>query len=169
MRVDDRHLTFRLARPEELDTVVALWAQARHEPHSAWTDEYPAAEDAYRDLATDNLYVLMEEGRGIIGTLSVCPENELDDLPCFSDAPAGVRELARVAVAADRHGYGYACTMVTLICDLLARRGVPAVHISVARDNLPARRSYPRVGFSEVGEAFLFGGEYILMGKSLSV
>ncbi len=167
----DRHLFFRPARPEELSSVVALYHAAGQEPFSVWDENYPTEADARHDLETGNLYVLFEEnpdGNGrVIGTLSVCPENEMDDLPGFTVNSPGVRELARIAVASDRHGQGYAATMVTLICDILARRGVPALRISVARDNLPARRTYPRVGFCEIGEASLFGGSYVLMEKVL--
>ncbi len=163
----DPSLCFRPALPEEVDAVVALWNAAKEEPHSVWNSTYPTAEDAHHDRETGNLYVLYEDGRGIIGTLSVCPENEMDDMDCFTPA-AGTRELARVAVAADRHGCGYAAMMATLACDMLAARGVPAVRISVARDNLPARRTYPRAGFSEVGEAFLWEDNYVLMEKMLT-
>ncbi len=164
--------SFRPARPEELSAVVALYEAAKQEPFSVWDAEYPTEADARHDLATGNLYVLVEEGipERVIGTLSVCPENEMDELTCFcaTAGVAGVRELARVAIAADRHGRGYAALMVECICHILAQDGVPALRISVARDNLPARRTYPRVGFREVGEAFLWGHDYILMERCLT-
>ncbi len=161
-------LVFRLAQKEDVSAVVALYEAAKGEPYSVWNECYPTAEDAGHDLETGNLYVLVEDGRGVIGTLSVCPENEMDDLPCFTPAP-GAREIARVAVAADRHGHGYAALMVEHICERLSVEGVPALRLSVARDNLPARRTYPRVGFAEVGTAELYGDNYILMEKLFAV
>ncbi len=161
-------LSFRLAVESELPAVLALWESAKREPHSVWNEAYPTIDDARHDLETGNLYVLCEEGRGVIGTLAVCPENEMDALDCFSCRHEGVRELARIAVASDRHGHGYAAHMVNAICAILAERGVPALRLSVARDNLPARRTYPRVGFLAVGEAEMYGGDYVIMERILS-
>ncbi len=163
-------LDFCLALESDLAAVSAIWEDAKREPYSVWNEAYPTADDARCDLESGNLYVLVETVHGarrVIGTLSVCPENEMDDLACFSPA-MGARELARVAVAADRHGHGYAACMVARISDILAARGVPSLRISVAKGNLPARRTYPRVGFYEVGEACLYGGDYVLMEKILS-
>ena len=158
---------FRPACPKDLAAVVALYEGAKKEPFSVWNEDYPTAADASHDLETDNLYVLEEDGR-VIGTLSVCPENEMDAFShLFTVNTPAVREIARIAVAADRHGHGYAALMVRSVCEILAARGVPALRISVARNNLPARRTYPRVGFCEVGEAQMYGGDYVLMEKIL--
>ena len=158
---------FRPATEADLAGVLALYEGAKQEPFSVWNEDYPTAADATHDLETDNLYVLEEDGR-VIGTLSVCPENEMDGFAhLFTHNAPSVREIARIAVAADRHGRGYAALMVEHICKILAARGVPALRISVAKGNLPARRTYPRVGFSEAGEAWMYGGDYVLMEKAL--
>lgn len=158
---------FRPATEADLAGVLVLYESAKQEPFSVWNEDYPTAVDATHDLETDNLYVLEEDGR-VIGTLSVCPENEMDGFShLFAYHAPGVREIARIAVVADRHGRGYAALMVSRICEILAARGVPALRISVAKGNLPARRTYPRVGFSEAGEAQMYGGDYVLMEKTL--
>ncbi len=164
-------LMFRLARAHELPAVLALWEDAKREPFSVWNEEYPGEIDAVHDLETANLYVLVEQDGSpdghVIGTLAVCPENEMDELTCFSPAP-DAREIARIAVASDHHGHGYAALMVKKICAILGERGISFLRLSVAKDNIPARRTYPRVGFLEVGEATLYGGQYLLMEKSLT-
>ncbi len=162
----DTASVFRAAREDDLPAVTALYEAAKREPFSVWNDDYPTEADAIHDFETENLYVLAEDGR-VVGTLSVCPENETDGLTCFTVNSPDVREIARIAVASHRHGRGYAGLMVRRICEMLALHGVPAVRISVAKGNLPARRTYSRVGFCDVGEAHLYGGEYVLMEKTL--
>ncbi len=159
-------MQFRHAHLHELEAVCALYDTARCEPFSAWDESYPTRTEAAHDLETDNLYVLTD-GERVIGALSVVPENESDELSCWQITGDGVREIARIVIAPDRHGRGLAAHMVSCICDILAARGERAVHISVAAGNIPARKTYPRVGFVPVGEADIFGGHYVLMEKDL--
>ncbi len=157
---------FRLATLEEVDAVVALYTAAKAEPYSVWNDEYPTRTNAAADLAAGRLYVLVGDD-GVRGALSVVSENECDALSCWRLTGADVREIARVVVRSDCHGQGYAAYMMRCICAILQGAGVRAVHISVAVGNIPARMTYPRVGFATVGEAPLFGGQYLLMEKEL--
>ncbi len=159
-------MTFRTATHADLDAVLALYEEAKRGPFCVWNEAYPTREDAEADLAGEDLYVL-DDGGVVIGALSVVPENELDDQPCWQLTGEGVREIARVVVAAEYHGHGYAGVMVAHICAILRERGERALHISVATSNPPARKTYPRQGFVEVGEAELFGGAYVLMEKRL--
>ncbi len=164
-------LEFRPATPADLNAVVALYDTARREPYTAWTEAYPTRADAALDLDTGNLYVLCESTAGparVIGALSVVPENETDDLPVWRITAPGVREIARVVVAPDCHGRGLAAHMMRAIADLLARSGCPALHIAVATTNPPALRTYSKVGFTPVGQAEIFEGEYVLMELGLS-
>ncbi len=159
-------MEFRLAYPHELEAVVALYDTARLEPFTAWNEEYPLRTDALRDLETDNLYVLIEADV-VIGALSVVSENETDDLDCWHITGEGVHEIARIVIAPTHHGHGYARLMVEHICAILRERGGRAVHISVSTGNPPAMNTYPRAGFVAVGEADIFGGQYVLMEKEL--
>ncbi len=159
-------MEFRRAYSSDLNAVAALYSQAKMLPFCAWNEEYPTRIDAGHDCETGNLYVLTDNG-AVIGALSVVPENEIDDLPDWHVRGQGVREIARVVVSPSHQGHGYAKMMLAEICDMLRCRGERAVHISVAVDNIPAMRTYPRVGFIPVGEADLFGGRYVLMEREL--
>ncbi len=162
-------MNFRQANEPELTAVSALYDTARAEPYSVWNEAYPVLDDALHDFETGNLYVLTDACDRVIGALSVVPENETDDLSCWQITGEGVREIARVVIAPDCHGHGYARLMMESICTILRARGERAVHISVAEENLPAMKTYPRTGFLPVGEADLFGGHYVLMEKDLSL
>ncbi len=157
---------FRPARPEELEAVLSLYREARAGEFCVWDDEYPTRREAEGDLAAGCLYVLTEEAE-VIGVLSVIPERELDGLAEWRFSGEDTRELGRITVSSRHHGKGYAGYMVRQIAERLQRQGVKALHISAAVCNLPALRTYEKLGFCNVARLPLYGGEYLLLEKLL--
>ncbi len=156
---------FRLATDEDAAAVLRLYEDAKGKGFCVWDASYPTERELKGDLAAETLYVLTDADR-VIGALSVMPENELD-----KEAPwqcrGGARELCRIVVSEAHHGQGLALYMVENILAILKERGRSAVHMSVAKANLPAQKTYQKAGFFEVGEAMLYGGEYLLYEKLL--
>ncbi len=100
------------------------------------------------------------EGERIVGAISVVPENELDGFNWSVKSDA--RELARVVVAPELRGRRLGGFMVESLLPILAESGVTAIHLSAAKANLPACKTYERLGFTRVGEASLYGRMYYL-------
>jgi len=155
-------MTIRLATSADCATVAALYNAARLEPLCVWNEYYPTMENVQEDLASAGLYVLTDETDAVIGALSVVPENEMDDQPAWR-VRTSAREIARVVVASDHHGHGYAAAMVRHVCHVLHAEGVSAVHLSVVQHHTPARRTYEKCGFQIVGQAEMYGNSYDLM------
>ncbi len=147
------------ALPEDAERIYSLYKSAIGTEFCTWNEAYPSMYELRHDTETNNLYVIAEHG-SVIGALSVVPENELDGFEAWRSGTA--RELARVVIAPEHRGRGLALLAVGMISDILRASGF-AVHLSVATSNIPACRTYLRLGFSTVGEAELYGGKYYLM------
>ncbi len=156
---------FRPAQSADAEAVLSLYKSLLGSPFCVWNEAYPGEEEIKHDIETENLYVLEDEGH-IIGAVSAVPENELDGFSCWHCKSAH-RELARVAVARDRQGMGLAARMVNEAEAILRAQGCQAIHLSVAKGNIPAYKTYLKTGFAVVGEAALYGGQYFLMEKRL--
>ncbi len=157
-------MTFRLAKETEKETVLALYKSVIGTEFCVWSDAYPTMLEINADMNNQSLYVLEDAGE-IIGAVSVVPENELDHLPFWKEKAAA--ELGRIVIAKAHRGRGLARVMLHELLMILSVRGIPAVHLSTAKKNLPAQATYRRLGFETVGEAPLFGGEYYLLEKKL--
>lgn len=157
---------FRPAQAYELEAVEALYKAASENPFSVWNQEYPTIEDARHDLETGNLFVL-SNGMEIVGTLSIVPEREMDALPCWTLRDGTERELARITVSRNYQGKGLAAVMVEQILAKLKESGCHVVRLSAAVSNLPAWKTYQKLGFQILGEDDLYGSRYYLMEKLL--
>ena len=161
-----RDRTFRKARADEADTVFALYQAVIGMPFCVWNDEYPGRTEIRHDLETGNLFVLEQEKK-IIGAISLVPENELDDLDCWS-SDRSVAEFARVVLLPEEQGNHLAQLLVSGILEEMRSRGYENVHISVAKENLPAQKTYRRMGFDFVGEEEMWGHRFFLCEKKLT-
>ncbi len=154
---------FRKAEQEDTCAVYSLYKSVVGDEFCVWNDAYPGMLEIRDDLASDNLFVLTD-GEKVIGAISIVHENELDEFDCFTHDGA---EIARVAVAKEHRGKGLSGKMVGEVENILRERDCKALHLSVAKANTPAYKTYLRVGFLTVGEAELYGGDYYLMEKDL--
>ena len=158
-------MVFRKAGKSEAKTVLALYRAVTGTPFCTWDESYPGEEEIRNDLACGTLYVLEENG-GLIGAVSIVPENELDGLDCWQ-VSENAREFARVVLRPDCQGKGLSVSLVEGILQELRNRQAAAVHIAVAEGNVPARRLYRKAGFDIRGEADLYGHHFILCEKIL--
>ena len=77
----------------------------------------------------------------------------------------GAREFARVVIAPKHQGEGLSKLLLDGIWQEFTRLGVSAVHISVAKVNIPAQKLYRRFGFEFCGEKDMYGSSYYLCEK----
>ncbi len=153
-------MTFRLARETEKDIILALYKAVIGTEFCVWNDEYPGLQEITKDIATDNLFVLESAGL-IAGAISIVPENELDDLKCWS-SNRNTGEFARVVIHPDFHGRHYAKLLVSNVLEVMKKRGIEAVHISVAINNIPAYKTYQKLGFKTAGQNEMWKNKYYL-------
>ncbi len=130
-----------------------------------WNEEYPTIDDATSDFESGGLWGLFIDGE-LVGALSEVHERELDNFD-FWQIKSRHTELARIVISQSQRGKGYAKVMLEHMIDNLFARGASAIHISVARENIPALKTYEKLGFRIMGEEKLYGGDYYLVEKVL--
>ncbi len=160
MTAADKYI-FEKAKREDAFAVLALYKSVIGEEFCVWNENYPETLEIEGDLTADDLFVL-RDGEKIIGAISIVPENELDSFDLFTSYGA---EIARVVIAKGYRGNGLSGKMLKEIEAVLRKRGAKAIHLSVAKTNIPACKTYIKAGFKTLGEAEIFGGEYYLMEK----
>lgn len=158
-------MNFRLAKKFEAETILALYKAVIGTPFCTWNDDYPGIFEINNDLDTGNLFVLEDDGK-IIGAASIVPENELDNLDFWS-AKEKAGEFARVVLHPNYRGKGLAKILVSNVLSEMKWRGLKNVHISVAKENIPAQKTYERLGFATVGENEMWGHDFYLCELNL--
>lgn len=158
--LSDHISQFRHAEPTEAQAILDLYQSVIGTPFCTWNEFYPGMEEIEADLAAGNLFVLAEGDR-LLGAVSVCPENELDGLTCWTSCE-NAGEFARVVIRPDAQGRGFSHLLVRNVLDEMRNRGLECVHISVAVRNIPAQKCYLHFGFREAGTANMWGNDYLL-------
>ena len=158
-------MIFRKAKWNEAETILNLYRAVIGTPFCTWDELYPGITEIAEDLSSGTLYVL-EENRELIGAISIVPENELDHLECWK-VRENTREFARVVLRPEYQHKGLSVILVEGIIRELQKQNVAAIHIAVAKDNLPAQRLYQKMGFDFCGEADLYGHRFFLCEKTL--
>ncbi len=157
-------MEFRRAKESEKQAVLRLYESVKGSEFCVWDEAYPTMNDINADIATDNLYVLCEDGE-VIGALSVICDNEMDGLDVWRVSDGTQREVGRIVVSQLHRGRGLARYMVESAIDILRQEGAKALHISAAKINAPALHNYEKLGFSVMGEADMYGSRYCLLEK----
>ena len=156
-------MPLRKAEKSEAEAVRALYQAVRGTPFCTWNESYPGETEIAGDLSAGTLYVL-EEDRQIIGAISIVPENELDHCSCWS-VKENAREFARVVIKPDQQHKGLSVYLVEGVIRELQRQGAAAIHIAVAKENIPAQKLYRKTGFDFCGEADMYGHRFFLCEK----
>ncbi|MCR4576422.1 MAG: GNAT family N-acetyltransferase [Clostridiales bacterium] len=153
-------MLFRKAVRDDAGTVSALYEAVKGTRFCVWNESYPGEEEINSDLAAGCLYVL-EDAKEVIGAISIVPENETDGFLCWQ-VRQNAWEFARVVIRPDRQAQGLSRLLIDGVLKELRAMNAAAVHISVAKGNIPAQKLYAKAGFVIRGEAEIFGGSYYL-------
>lgn len=156
----------RKAYAHELGMVYSLYQSVIGSEFCTWNAQYPGMEEINEDYRTGNLFVLME-GENMIGAASIVPQNEMDAFSVWTSTEGSEREVARVVIAKGAQGKGAAVTLVGAVMHVLEARGCAWVHLAVCESNLPARKTYAKLGFTSVGEEDMYGHHFYLLEKKL--
>lgn len=158
-------MIFREAKKDEAQAINNLYKSVMGTIYCTWDDIYPGKIEIEEDLAADTLFVL-ERNSEIIGAVSVVPKNEMDAFDCWK-ARKNTRELARVVISPAEQGKGLSRVLIDGVILELRKTETVAVHISVAKVNIPAIKLYKKYGFDFCGEAYMYGNNYYLCEKML--
>ncbi len=161
------NISLRKALSEEKDEVFSLYKNAIGGKFCVWDENYPKMTDVLNDLETGNLYVLTQDGE-IAGAVSVYSKNEMDTFDCWKRKDGKHKEIGRIVIAERYQGRGLAFEMVSRVTDLIRKDGYEFVRLSVAKVNIPAYKTYIKAGFTQLGEADMYGNSYYLMEKQIN-
>ena len=139
-------MIFRKVKREELPRIREIFNGVMGTRGCTWGEQYPTDEHIALDLAADSVWGLEENGI-LIAVITV--EREAEHSPLFNWRVCDGREceLARLAVAREHHGHGYAAVLLQKILDMLRGEGTSAVHLLVSPDHAAAIKTYTRFGF----------------------
>lgn len=158
-------MVFRKAEQWESEVIMNLYRAVIGSPFCTWDESYPGEIEITEDLSSGTLYVLEDKGE-LIGAISLVPENEIDDFDCWK-VKENVREFARVVVRPDHQNKGLSVYLVKGVIQELQKQGSAAIHIAVAKENIPAQKLYRKMGFDFCGEADMYGHSFFLCEKLL--
>lgn len=160
----EENIDIRIAKLDDVGNIFSLYQSAKRGAFCVWDHNYPGMLDIEHDLETKNLYVMTHE-RKIIGSISVVPKNELDGFDGWLCKEA--KEIARVVISEEYQGKSLSLQLVKFIQSVLHKAGCRAIHLSVAKSNIPAYKTYVKTGFVTIGEAEMYENSYYLMEKLL--
>lgn len=133
----------RLATPEDIDTVFALYMHEKVVPYLGY-DPMPLDDfrPIYQDLLDSRCFYIYERGGKIAGFYRATR---------YPGRVRHVASLGTLAVDPALHGQGIALAMVTEAIDTLIAEGVKRIELIVESDNAPALRFYEKLGFEREG------------------
>jgi RimJ/RimL family protein N-acetyltransferase len=158
-------MNLRLAEENEKDIILNLYNEAKKEKYCVWNDEYPTIYEIDEDFKTNNLFVYTDNDE-IIGAISIVPINEMDEYDEWQYTEKSC-EIARIVIRKKHQGKGLALDMVESIFPVCKKKGFNAIHLSCQCDNIPANKTYQKLGFKNVGKAFMYENYYYLLEKNL--
>ena len=158
-------MIFRRAKKTESEVILGLYRAVIGTPFCTWNESYPGEAEIAEDLAAKSLFVL-EDDKKVIGAISIVPQNEIDDFDCWK-VRENAREFARVVIRPEDQHRGLSVHLVEGIIRELERRGAAAIHIAVAKENIPAQKLYHKTGFCFCREAEMYGHSFFLCEKIL--
>ena len=152
-----------LAKKDDLPQILKLYGSVIGQKGCTWDVRYPNEVTLHEDYQAQCLYTL-RKGKGIIGAVSIVPENELDDLDCWQ-ITENAREIARIVIAPEHQGKGHGKHMVSTVCAKLEKMGCKAVHILVAKENHHALNLYRNAGFHNKGSCHRYDIDFYAYEK----
>ncbi len=152
-----------IARPEQLDAIVALTERAQAAMAALrldqWQNGYPNRAVWEADIAAGGAYAALDEGR-VAGMMRYCtgpdPSYATIDGAWLTDGPYAA--IHRLAVDPDLRGRGLAGTLLAFACEKAAAEGLASVRIDTHADNVPMQRALAKAGFARCGTVTLAEG-----------
>ena len=160
-----RYGILRPAKKEELPEILKMYRSVIGKNGCHWTITYPNEATLYEDFGTRNLYTL-RKGKKLVGSGSIVPKNELDDLDCWH-APENAREIARIVIKPEYQSKGLGKHFVRRLCARLRKEGYSAIHLLVSTENSHAIRLYKKAGFFGRAQCQRYDHTYYALERKL--
>lgn len=152
---------FREACAADLDNLMALYRSCTlYSPthgNDNWSEEYPCREFAEEDVSHHGLFVLEHAGE-IIGAISLVPEDDWDELPCWTGTASC--NLSRLCIKPQLQKMHLAERMMEEISRVAKARGYRSTRHGSLITNVASNRLYERMGYQNRGRASMYGHEY---------
>ena len=155
------------AQMRDADEIFALYRTLIGTPYSTWTQDYPTPEIVQDDLARQTVFVMRDGGGRIVAAMASIGEDVDDAAPWYPDVKRWAM-LTRLGVAGDMQGRGIARRMLAHAMEQARLAGCDGVRFLVGPENIPAQRSYAKLGFDVCGEAACFGARWLCYQKRLA-
>jgi len=161
-------ITFRKARLDELDSIMAIIDQARETMRASgncnqWVDGYPARETIAHDVASGHCVVGVADGR-LVASFAILPGPEPTYARIYDgqwlDDTAAYHVVHRLASDGSQRGVFAA---VMNYCQTLTDN----LRIDTHRDNVVMRHCLQRAGFTYCGRIYLANGDERLAYQKL--
>ena len=152
----------------DFESVFALYRSLIGTPYSTWTEEYPTHEIVENDLKSNDVFVMRGEKGRIVSAIVSVEVDDVDDLvPWYGDVKRWIM-FVRLGVASDMQGRGVARQMLSYAMEQAQIAGYDGVRFFVGPENIPAQRSYNKLGFDICGEADHYGEHWLCYQKRLA-
>lgn len=158
---------FGTVRPEEKQTVMAIYRGMIGTPGCTWSMDYPDEREFDSDTERGALYCMRSGGGKILGVISVDEDAKVAELPEWDQTAEKPAELARLAVIPEYQNRGLARRLILSAVETLKRQGCGAVRYLVSPGNARALASYAKLDFKYCGKAYLYEQEWLLYEKKL--
>lgn len=156
-----------LATENDKEEILKLYKAQLGRKFCPWNELYPTEALIEFDLSRDSLYVMKDENRNIIATVSIEEDDNVENLTCWNPALQPGGELARLAVKPDLQNKGIAREMMQHGMKVLADRGNKSIHFLVNKFNKKAIHSYSYFDFNVVGECEMYDQQFFCYEKKL--
>ena len=153
-------MKLQLAEINDLKYVNDLYISVRNTPFCVWNEYYPTNEEIECDYTAKTLYITKEDD-SILGAVSVNPENEMNDLNCFTKV-FKTCEIARVVVNPIYQNKKIGQFMINELIKELNKKGYNSIRLAVEVNHIPAIKLYEKCGFKKVGTHFMYEHHYYL-------
>lgn len=154
------------AHADDAEEIFALYHSLVDMPYGTWNEEYPSRELVDEDLKESEVFVMRCGGR-IVSAIVNENTHEFDDMAPWYPDVSHWAQFGRLGVAKDMQGRGIARRMLAYAMEQAKGEGCDAVRFLVGAGNLPAQRSYARLGFEVCGEADAWGEHWLCYEKRL--
>lgn len=165
--MEEKELRIERADLADAEEIYALYHALIDAPYGTWNEEYPNRELVEEDLTCQQVYVMRAQDGRIVSAIVIEESDEFEGMaPWYPDVSRWI-QFGRLGVAADMQGRGIAAKMLAYAMDRAAEQGYEAVRFLVGAHNVPALRSYSRLGFDVCGETDAWDCHWLCYQKRL--
>jgi len=149
-----------LLTEEDIDEVFSIYKRVIGTEFCVWSDSYPTREILLEDIRESCLYGIKDDAGRIVAAVARDRDPEVENLSVWTKKYQPGAELARLVVAPEYQNQGMARVLLRQGMKKLKELQFASIHFLVAKKNKKAIRSYSALGFTNVGETYMFNEYY---------